>query len=115
VVVVVGGGVVVLRVRVAVVVAEAAPRLLLGAVLVQLALAPAAGPAAVGRRARALRALPAPRDVAGLDLGEKGLAGDLVAALDARRGGEGAVALDELGGVDAGLGFEVVDVLGVVG
>ena len=36
-------------------------------------------------------------------------------ALEARGGGEGAVALDEVGGEDAGVGFDVVDVLGVVG
>ncbi len=38
-----------------------------------------------------------------------------MAAFDAGGGGEGAVALDEFVWGDAGFGFEVVDVLGVVG
>lgn len=55
------------------------------------------------------------RDVAGLDVGEDGLAVDLVAAPKAGGGAEGAVALDQLAPGQAGLDLEVVNVLGVVG
>lgn len=55
------------------------------------------------------------RDATRSDVGEDEVAVDFVAADLAGCCGEGAVALDELLWEDAGDGFDVVDVLGVVG
>ena len=55
------------------------------------------------------------RDARGLEIVADGVPRHLMAAFDAGGGGEGAVALDQFVGPDAGGGLEVVDVLREVG
>ena len=67
-----------------------------------------------GRLSKGLDTALAARDPAGFEVVVDGGTGDFVGAFQAGGGGEGAVALDEVRGEDAGVGFDVVDVLGVV-
>ena len=66
------------------------------------------------RLAQRLDTAIAARDATGFEVGVDCGAGDFVGAFETRGGGEGAVALDEMRGKDAGVGFDVVDVLSVV-